>query len=217
MRTLQKEGLSKSRIEALSDGIFAIVLTLLVLEIKVPHLEHTTNTHELLEAFGEMLPKFLSWVISFLTLAVIWLNHHRLLTNVYFFDSGMFWRNANLLLWSSFIPFPTALMGDYPSNALAVFLYGCVMLLMALSFVLLRIYALKHPKILHEKCNLTQFKKGTTWAILMGPVAYGTGGLLSWVEPKVSIAIYALIALYFVFPHSISVASENGPNKKSIT
>jgi uncharacterized membrane protein len=208
MKNQKLEDLGKLRIETLSDGIFAIVLTLLVLEIKVPHINHLTDSTELFLAVSQMLPKFISWVISFLTVCVIWLNHHRLFSNLGKIDGGMFWRNANLLLWCSFIPFPTALMGDYPSNSIAVSLYGMVMLLMALAFVFLRSYALKHEEILHKECNRLEFKTGTKWSILMGPVAYGIATSLAWVEPIVSMIIYAGIAMYFVFPHSISMKSE---------
>jgi uncharacterized membrane protein len=131
----------------LSDGVFAIVVTLLVLEITVPHVAEHESIAELARALWTLAPKFASWVISFVTVCVIWLNHHRLLAIVSRIDNGLFWLNANLLLWTSFIPFPTALMGDYPANRLAVSFYGGVMFLMALGFVLARWHLYRHPDL----------------------------------------------------------------------
>jgi len=103
----------KSRVEALSDGVFAIIITVLVLEIKVPHVDDRLSVVGLTRALPGLLPKVLSWIMSFLMVCVIWVNHHRLLNRVGYVSHGIFWLNANLLLWCTFIPFPTALMGDY--------------------------------------------------------------------------------------------------------
>ena len=110
---------SKSRVETFSDGIFAIIITLLVLEIKVPHIDAPLSSKNLLESLLAILPKFISWIISFFTIAVIWVNHHRLFKQFKILDSGIFWWNTVLLMWTTFIPFPTAVLGDYPSNFLS--------------------------------------------------------------------------------------------------
>ena len=196
------EEIGRGRVEALSDGVFAIVVTLLVLEIKVPHVEEHGSVAALTAALLALAPKFVSWVISFLTVCVIWMNHHRLLRVVGRLDHGLFWWNANLLLWTSFIPFPTALMGDYPGNRLAVSFYGLVMLLMALAFVLLRRRMLAVPGLLHEQADRGAFQRGTRYAVLMGPLAYLIGAGLAWVSVPAAFACYAGIAVYFVFPHA---------------
>jgi uncharacterized membrane protein len=201
------EDVGKGRVEALSDGVFAIVVTLLVLEIKIPHVEPSGSTAELARALLRLAPKFVSWVISFLTVCVIWLNHHRLLRATRRIDSRLFWWNANLLLWTSFIPFPTALMGDYPRNTLAVSLYGVVMLLMALGFVLLRWHLLRNGELMHEEVDRASFRRGTLRSVLMGPVAYLAGAGLAWAHESLAFACYAAIALYFVFPDSVRARS----------
>ncbi len=202
MTSRDREEVGTGRVAALSDGVFAIVITLLVLEIKVPHVEDHGSVAALARALVALTPKFVSWVISFLTVCVIWMNHHRLLRLVGRFDHGLFWWNANLLLWTSFIPFPTALMGDYPGNRLAVSLYGIVMLLMALAFVLLRRRMLAVPGGLHDEADRALFTRGTRYSILMGPLAYLAGAALAWVSVPAAFACYAAIALYFVFPHA---------------
>ena len=198
------EDVGRGRVEALSDGVFAIVITLLVLEIKVPHLAAHESLAELARALWALAPKFVSWVISFVTVCVIWLNHHRLLKIAGRIDNGLFWWNANLLLWTSFIPFPTALMGDYPANRLAVSLYGLAMLLMALGFVLLRWHMLRTPGLLQDQVDRSAFRRGLRASIAMGPAAYAVGAALAWVSQVAAFACYAAIAVYFVFPHGPS-------------
>jgi len=197
------EDIGRGRVEALSDGVFAIVVTLLVLEIKVPHVEAHESMAELARALLALAPKFVSWVISFATVCVIWLNHHRLFAMMSRVDNGIFWRNANLLLWTSFIPFPTALMGDYPSNTLAVSFYGVVMFLMATGFVLLRWHMHRHPDLIGEQVDRAVFRMGTRYSIALGPGAYAAGAALAWVSELAAFACYAGIALYFVFPHAV--------------
>lgn len=196
------ENISRARLEALSDGIFAIVVTLLVLEIKVPHVESHDSLAELAAALWTLAPKFVSWVISFVTVCVIWLNHHRLFTMMSRIDNGLFWWNANLLLWTSFIPFPTALMGDYPTNRLAVSFYGVTMLLMALGFVLMRWQMHRNPDLLDEHVDRAVFRTGTVYSVVLGPIAYGVGASLAWISVVAAFVCYGAIALYFVFPRS---------------
>ena len=205
------EQVGKGRVEALSDGVFAIVVTLLVLEIRVPHVEAHGSVGELAGALLALAPKFVSWVISFVTVCVIWVNHHRVLALVGRIDNGLFWRNANLLLWTSFIPFPTALMGDYPDNRLAASFYGGVMFLMAFAFVLIRWHMLSNAELMQPDADRAAFRAGTRFSILMGPVAYAVGACLAWVNPIAAFACYAAIAFSFVLPHARRVRMSAAP------
>lgn len=195
----------RGRLEALSDGVFAIVVTLLVLELKVPHLEAGGSTAELATALRALAPKFTSWVISFVTVCVIWLNHHRLLRLVRRIDGPFFWWNANLLLWTSFIPFPTALMGDHPGNPLAVSFYGLVMGLMALAFVLLRWRLLRREELLEPVVDREAFRRGTAFSIVLGPAAYLASAGLAWISSPLALTCYAAIAASFVVPRAAQV------------
>ena len=197
-----KNYFSKSRVETFSDGVFAIIVTLLVLEIKVPHIEQHDSTDELIKALIGLLPKFISWIISFFTVCVIWVNHHRLFKIFHVFNHGLFWWNAVLLMWCSFIPFPTAVLGDYPNNQTAVLLYGIVMMLMALTFSLMRIYVSNKKSLFHPEIDLKKFKTGTIYSVVFGPVLYFAGAMVSLIHPYLSFAIYLGIAIYFIFPHA---------------
>lgn len=193
---------SKNRVETFSDGIFAIIVTLLVLEIKVPIINSTDSPIVLINSLINILPKFISWIISFFTICVIWVNHHRLFKMFKIISHGIFWFNSLLLLWISFIPFPTAMLGDYPNNIFAVAFYGLIMSFMALSFSLLRLYIMKNTKILETNVDLTEFKKGTYFSILFGPVLYLIGASFSLIHPYISFSFYSFIAIYFIFPHA---------------
>lgn len=193
---------SKSRIEAFSDGVFAIIVTLLVLEIKVPHLEQPESVAELWRALLGLMPKVISWIISFLIVCVIWVNHHRILSQIDHITHGFFWLNAVLLLWCSFIPFPTALVGDYISNPLALCVFGIILALMALTFTIIRWHALAHPAILKSGTDLDHYRTATTRSLIFGPGLYMTGAGLAFIHPWLSVGIYAFIPLYFIFYNS---------------
>jgi uncharacterized membrane protein len=204
-----KSYFTKNRVEAFADGVFAIIVTLLVLEIKVPHIVIHDNAEQLLFALIGILPKFISWLISFFTVCVIWVNHHRLFKRCSGINQGLFWLNALLLLWISFIPFPAAVLGDYHNNQTAIIFYGIVMMLMAMTFSLMRIYILKNPSLLSKEVDLKKFKKATTYSIIFGPVLYLIGALVSFIHSYISFTIYFGIALYFIFPHSAEDTERN--------
>ncbi len=190
---------SKNRVEAFSDGIFAIIITLLVLEIKVPHIHEYNSTSELTKALISLLPKLIGWMISFFTVAVIWVNHHRIFGQFKHLDNGIFWWNALLLMWTSFIPFPTAVLGDYPNNLTSIILYGLVMSFMALSFTLMHKYALRNKNLLYDEIDLISFRKGTTYSFIFGPLMYLSGVFLGFIHPYLAFAVFLAIPVYFIF------------------
>lgn len=198
-RTFRYGELTKSRVEAFSDGIFAIIVTLLILEIKVPHVEQTNSISLLLEALRGLLPKFFSWVISFLTICIVWVNHHRIFESFKGFNIVLFWLNVLVLLFVCFIPFPTALAGDYPQNPLAVAFYGIVMALTGASLVAVRWYGLFDCKLLKEGVSLQAYRKAIIVAFLFGPVAYFLAAVSAFISTGLAFALYFLIAVYFMF------------------
>jgi uncharacterized membrane protein len=118
----QESGLSFERIVFFSDAVFAIVITLLVLEIKPPHLEELSDAN-LNRALLALLPKFIGFVISFLMIGLMWIAHHRMFRFIKDYDAGLLRRNLLLLLFVSFVPFPTALFSEYYGNRTALILY----------------------------------------------------------------------------------------------
>jgi uncharacterized membrane protein len=195
---------TKSRVETFSDGIFAIIVTLLVLEIKVPHFESDPTITQLAAALLEIAPKIIAWIISFFTVCVIWVNHHRIFEVMKHIDQKFFWLNANLLLWCSLIPFPTALMGDYPKNALAVSIYGVVSFLMGIAFLLIRMYMWRKPELTKDLTS-EELWIGVRNVIFFGPTPYLFGIIFAWLYTPLAFVLYAFVTIYYIFPRSAAL------------
>src|SRR5262252_10497956 len=129
--------MQKNRLEAFSDGVIAIIITIMVLEMKVPH---GTGLADL----KPILPVFLSYVLSFIYIGIYWSNHHHLLHATHRVSGGVLWANLHLLFWLSLVPFVTGWMGENHFAALPAALYGLVLLMSAVSYYLLSRLLIKH-------------------------------------------------------------------------
>jgi uncharacterized membrane protein len=203
---------SKTRIEIFSDGIFAIIITLLVLEIKVPEIKNHNSSIQLIEALIQLLPKILSWLVSFIIVCVIWVNHHLIFQQIKTVSHTLFRLNANLLLWCAFIPFPSALLGDYVTNSAAQMVFGIVLSIMAFSFVLIRLYLIKNPILLNENVNMEHYKTAMKQSVVFGPVLYLTGAFSSLIHPFLSFGIFFFIPLYFIFFYNSNIKKQQFTN-----
>ncbi len=185
------------RIEAFSDGVFAIIVTLLVLDLKVPQLKDPTDVNELAHGLVKILPQFLSWLISFIIVCKFWLNHHNIIRYAKHANYGMIWLNSLFLMFQSFVPFPTALMGQYPSNPLAVSAFGIIMTLSTLLFMILAAYITRNL----IKPELDGKKDPTLkWRSLAGPVFYMSGVTMAWIYLPAAFCFYAVTPLFFITP-----------------
>jgi uncharacterized membrane protein len=200
---MRREQFSLSRVETFSDGIFAIIVTLLVFQLKVPHVANVQSVTQLALAVRHEIPAFISWILSFLLVCVIWINHHRLFVMFKTIDHGLFWLNAMLLMWVSLLPFPTALLGDYITNPVALTLFGVVLVLISGSFWLMRLYVLRdHDRLLSDDIRVPSFIHDTRRSLIFGPVLYGAGAALSWVSPPAALLVYALMPVFFILPRT---------------
>lgn len=136
----EKTDIGTGRIEAFSDGVIAIIITIMVFDLKIPEM---TDVPHLLSALYLMVPKLLSYALSFLTLAIMWVNHHQMFHQISRSERKLLWYNIMLLFWMSLIPFATNFLGAQPMSWLACLVYGLIFFLCALSFTLMRNYALK--------------------------------------------------------------------------
>ncbi len=186
-----------TRIEAFSDGIFAVAVTLLVLDLKVPALHDPTDVRELAQALLDQLPRFLSWLISFIIVCKFWLNHHHLLGLARHADYGLVWLNSIFLMGQSFIPFPTALVGEYHGNALAVSFFGCVFALNTLLFMALQAHVV--GRLIKPELAALQDPHALRKAFL-GPLCYLVGAAAAWVYIPAAFVIYALTPLLYITP-----------------
>jgi TMEM175 potassium channel family protein len=188
-----------NRIEAFSDGVFAIIVTLLVLELKLPSppLTDPHSTRELGSYLLDLFPKFFSWLISFVIVCKFWLNHHHVLNLARHANYGMVWLNCIFLMFQSFIPFPTALMGEYPQNSLAVSLFGLVMAFNTLLFIALHAYIMRN--LLKPELAAAQAPHIIRKSFI-GVISYLAGVGAAWLNVEIALGIYALTPLFFIVP-----------------
>ncbi|HNF15391.1 MAG TPA: TMEM175 family protein [Leptospiraceae bacterium] len=193
------ENFTKGRIEAFSDGVFAIVVTLLVFDIKLSKPEFPYPEIMISEII-QLFPKILSWISSFLIVCVIWMNHHRIFNMISYVDFGVFWLNNILLMFTSLIPFPTGIMGTNFNNPFAVAFYGICLSFAALSFSFLRLHILKKQNIRNTDMIKINYRKDMIRSLFFGPLLYLTGAASVYFSIWTAFAVYIFIPIYFIIP-----------------
>jgi uncharacterized membrane protein len=186
-----------ARLEAFSDGVLAIAITLLVLEIKVPHLAAPDDAQEALAALVSLAPKFLGYLLSFFFIAVFWVNHHRFFRLIERVDGRLLWLNILLLLALSFIPFPTAMIGEYPSNPTSLALFAVVLMLAGIAFNLM--WRQARARHLYHAGVAPGLVDSAAARGLIGPVAYGLAAIIAFLLPAAAWAIFILVPLVYAF------------------
>lgn len=181
--------MGKSRLEAFSDGVLAIVITIMVLELKVPHGTEPA-------ALQPLIWVFLSYLLSFVYIGIYWNNHHHLLHTVERVSGRILWANLHLLFWLSLIPFATGWMGENHFAASPTALYGVVLLMAAIAYwILQRAIIAGHGA--HSR--LAQ-ALGSDWKGKLSPVMYLLAIALSYVHGGISHALYVLVAIIWIIP-----------------
>ena len=190
--------MSTSRTEAFSDGIFAIAATLLVLELKVPQVEPGGLADALLESW----PSYATYVVSFLTIGIIWVNHHAVLDRIREVNRPLLFMNLMFLMAVAAIPFPTALLGDYlqagHDERLAAAVYGGTMSLMGVTFGAIWAYAVLSGDLLHERVDRTRARRSLLIFAAGNPLYVLAIGA-SLLSATLALVIYALLALFYLF------------------
>jgi uncharacterized membrane protein len=185
--------MSKGRLEAFSDGVIAILITIMVLELKVPHeIPHGADWGVL----RPLLPLFLTYVLSFVFLAIYWNNHHLMLHVTERITGKVLWANTHLLFWLSMVPFATGWMGENGFAAAPTALYGAVLLLCAISYTILQttIIAAQGPRT-KLAAAVGRDRKGKISLLL-----YSAGIPLAFVNQAISQALYVIVALIWLVP-----------------
>ena len=181
--------MSKTRLEAFSDGVFAILITILVLELKVPHEPDW-------EALTPLAPVFLTYALSFIYLGIYWNNHHHLFHTVDGVNGRILWANQHLLFWLSLIPFVTGWMGENHFAPLPTAIYGVVLLCAALAyFVLVRVIIAQQGPHSKLAAAVGRDMKG-----VISLVVYVTGIGATLVRPGIAQAIFVIVALMWLVP-----------------
>jgi uncharacterized membrane protein len=181
--------MSKSRMEAFSDGVFAVIITIMVLEMKAPRGVE-------LEALRPVIPAFLSYVLSFVFLGIYWNNHHHLLQAVRRVSGGVLWANLHLLFWLSLTPFVTAWMGENGFAQLPVALYGVVLICSAIAYyILARVLIAQHGKDSAIAIALGKDVKGKASVVI-----YATAIPVAFAEAWIACALFVLVAIIWLVP-----------------
>jgi uncharacterized membrane protein len=181
--------MEKGRLEAFSDGVIAIIITIMVLELKVPHGSD-------LNLLRPLLPIFLSYVLSFIYIGIYWNNHHHLLQAVRHVNGQVLWANLHLLFWLSLIPFVTGWMGENHFAALPVALYGVVLLLCAIAYFILTRTLIFH----HGKDSALAIAIGRDFKGKISVVFYVIAILLAFINSWLACSIYILVAIFWLIP-----------------
>jgi uncharacterized membrane protein len=181
--------MGKDRLAAFSDGVIAIIITIMVLELKVPHGADW-------KVLVGVTPGFVSYVLSFVYLAIYWNNHHHLLHTVTRVDGLILWANSHLLFWLSLIPATTAWMGDNFLAPLPTAVYGGTLLMPAIAYYLLQKALMRKQ----EPDSVLANALGSNIKGKISPMLYVAGIVLAFVSPWLSIAIYALVAIMWLVP-----------------
>ena len=193
--------MTTARLEAFSDGVFAIAITLLVLELSVD-----TATQDLGKELIHIWPSYLAYVTSFLTIGVIWVNHHMLFNYVDHVDRGLLFLNTLLLLVVAFTPFPTRLIAEFlredENERTAALAYGITFVIMAVIFQLLWRWMATGRRLIRPEIPQEEIDD-ITRTFLPGVAIYGGATLVSLASPLASIVLYLAIALFYALPPSL--------------
>lgn len=192
-------GLTLSRVDALTDGVFAIVATLLVLEIHVPDLADRHTTSEVWHSLGDVAPSFVAFVFSFVTILVYWVNHESLSRVTTRYPYRLVWINLVLLLFISLIPFTTDFISEYPKEPVAVATYGLVMACSAATAVAGYWYVAFGADLMAPTVGI-EVRRRLLRRFAIGPVLYLVATVAAFLSVYVAIAIYIALPLAFFVP-----------------
>jgi uncharacterized membrane protein len=181
--------MTKGRLEAFSDAVIAIIMTIMVLELKAP-------ASDAFEALHHEWPVFVAYVLSFLYLAIYWNNHHHMLHASKHVTGGVLWANMHLLFWLSLVPFGTAWLGEHPFSPGPVAVYGVLLLMAAISYTVLQYVLVR----VNGKESALAKALGNDLKGKASVVLYAVAVGLSFVAPMISCILYAVVALIWLVP-----------------
>jgi uncharacterized membrane protein len=181
--------MGKNRLEAFSDGVIAIIITIMVLELRVPH-------ETSIDALKPLIPVFFSYVLSFVYLGIYWNNHHHMIHTMRTVSGGILWANMHLLFWLSLFPFGTAWMGENHFAPIPTAVYGVILFMAAVAYVILqsRIIRREGPDSVLARAV------GTDWKGKVSPVLYLTAIPVAFVSPMISQIFFVAVAVIWLVP-----------------
>jgi uncharacterized membrane protein len=203
-------GLSTNRLEAFSDGVFAVAITLLVLNLQVPQI---TSVSELVPRLGDLWPKLLSYALSFVLVGIYWVAHHNTFHYIKQSDRNLLWLNILLLMCIVFLPFPTALLGQYPEQRVSVIIYAGTLVITGLVLQALWWYATSCYRLVDKTIDPHLVQRATR-RNLTGPLIYLLAIGVSLFSVPASLVLFFLVPLYYIFPGRIDRHWARSPSSR---
>ncbi len=199
--------------DALTDGIIAIVATLLVLEIKVPELPAHYSDEDIMHAAREIMPSLLAFIFSFLNVLVFWSNHDSIARTLRYFDRKITFLNFFFLMFISLVPFTTAFISEYPFSKLAVAVYGIVLFLASLAALMMYRHVAFRSDMMHDSISTGTRRK--VWRkVIVGPIAFLLAIMLGLIHPIIPIIVYILMPLFYMFMPAIDMTQGVGQEER---
>jgi uncharacterized membrane protein len=181
--------MDKGRLEAFSDGVIAIIITIMVLELRVPH---SDGINDLMKLY----PVFISYVISFVYVGIYWNNHHHTMQAVTSVNGAILWANLHLLFWLSLIPFVTGWMGENNFTKWPTICYGVVLIMNAFAYAILMMVLVKNE----GKESVLAKAIGKDWKGKISPMIYAIAIAFAWINPCISFTLYIVVAAIWFIP-----------------
>lgn len=200
--------MNKQRLEAFSDGVFAIVITLLILDIRIPDVRPTA----LPAALVQLLPQLLTYVMSFFIVGLYWHLHHQVSTQIKLIDEPFIWLNLVWLLFVSVLPFPTSLLGRYPLQPIPLTVYGINLILVNVTGFLIMVYFKNHPELRFQPLTSADLRAIAPIYIAVNGL-YAAAIVAAWFFPWLSYGIYFFVLLWVIVRSIRRVSSANQENE----
>jgi uncharacterized membrane protein len=206
--------ISTNRIETFSDGVFAIVITLLAFQFKIPKFTHEATIQQNLHELLKLSPHFISFVFSFLFVAVFWVNHHQLFHTLKEANRKLLWYNTHLLFWITIIPFPTAMVGDHPDIPIATMSLAFVLMMASLAAYIVRRYSYFKALLVDESLSDDSVKDGLTKnlaAIILNFSAIP----IALYSVKICYIIFIVVLALFIIPQKLERKSKSSSKNQN--
>jgi TMEM175 potassium channel family protein len=191
--------MSSARLKAFSDGVVAIIITLLIFEVRLPDLPANASNQQMVEAFVSIWPKLASFAVSFMTVAIFWVNHHNFFAGVTHTDWKLLWANNLLLFFLAIVPFTTAVLGDHPGQPIAVAVYGLNLGLAGASFTLMGWYVLLGARLIDPRISEPARRIEVKRSVI-GTSLYLFGVPLGLLLPVAAELLFVAIPIAFIVP-----------------
>lgn len=210
MSAPEQDGLSKSRIEALTDGVFAVSMTLLVFEIKVPGFAPEAGAGGLARHLATLWPNFVSYAISFFVLGIYWVGHHNQFHFIRRSNRPFLWLNIVFLFFVTLIPFSAALISGHFDDPIAIAFYGGNLIAVGLLLDAIWAYATRGRRLVDKDLAREAVRRASR-RILIAPCAFAVAIALGFFNTKASLILYAVTTIYYFFPSGIDLHWKRKP------